>query len=336
MPLPLLPTGAYSALPAPAAARQAEVGLSRWHDAAATTEDAALADEMRALAASEAGQRLLAAVFGNSPFLGQICVNEPETLLKLVKIGPDDTFAEIMDGLNRERDSLTERQAVMRALRVARKRVALTVAVADLAARWPLERVTGALSAFAEASLETALRHLLLNGVASGEIHLPDGDLPERGCGFFVLALGKLGASELNYSSDIDLICFFDVERVAYRGRQSPSQFYSRLTQELVRILADPTGDGYVFRVDLRLRPDPGSTPAALSTEAALTYYERAGQNWERAALIKARPIAGDRDAGHAFLGELGPYLWRRNLDFAAIQDIHSIKRQINAYRGGA
>jgi [glutamine synthetase] adenylyltransferase / [glutamine synthetase]-adenylyl-L-tyrosine phosphorylase len=335
MTLPPLPTGAYRALPAPAVARQAELGLSRWHEAAAASADPAFAENMRDLVASDAGHRLLAAIFGNSPFLSQICVNEPETIFKLVTAGPGGTFAEIMHSLNQELDSRTDRQTLISQLRIARRRVALTVAVADLAQWWPLERVTGALSAFAEAALEAALRHLLSHAAQAGEIQLPDLDLPERDCGFFVLALGKLGARELNYSSDIDLICFYDAERVAYRGRQSPSQFYSRLTQELVGILADPTGDGYVFRVDLRLRPDPGSTPAALSTQAALTYYESAGQNWERAALIKARPIAGDRVAGRAFLAELAPYLWRRNLDFAAIQDIHSIKRQINAHRGG-
>src|SRR5260221_153514 len=99
--------------------------------------------------------------------------------------------------------------------------------------------------------------------------------------------------------------------------------------------MAERTADGYVFRTDLRLRPDPASTAPALSVLAALTYYESAGQNWERAALIKARPVAGDRAAGSDFLAELRPFLWRKHLDFAAIEDIHSIKRQINAHRGG-
>jgi [glutamine synthetase] adenylyltransferase / [glutamine synthetase]-adenylyl-L-tyrosine phosphorylase len=335
MTLPPLPTGAYRALPAPAVARQEALGMSRWLEAADALADQVVAERMRDLAADESGRTLLASIFGNSPYLSQIGVAEPSTLLRLVTAGPGRTFAEIMSHLNRELDSSTDRQTVMNRLRVARRQVALVVAVADLARWWPLERVTGALSAFAEAALEAALRHLLASALRAGDIHLPRPDLPDRSCGFFVLALGKLGARELNYSSDIDLICFFDAERVDYRGRHSPSQFYSRLTQELVRMLADPTGDGYVFRVDLRLRPDPGSTPSALSTQAALVYYESAGQNWERAALIKARPIAGDRPAGRAFLAELGPYLWRRNLDFAAIQDIHSIKRQIDAHRGG-
>ena len=338
MSLPPLPPGAYRALPAPADSRQGAVGLSRWL-AAADAAEPALAADMRAVAADAAGASLLSAIFGNSPFLTRCCIAEPATLLTLVRTGPYRTFAEIMRALNRQRDSEPplsgDRPALMKHLRMARRRVALTVAVADLTQWWPLERVTGALSAFAEAALDAALGHLLAAGAAAGEIDLPHPDLPARGSGFFVLGLGKLGARELNYSSDIDLILFYDSDQIRYRGRHSPSQFYSRLAQELVRILADATGDGYVFRVDLRLRPDPGSTPAALSTLAALTYYESAGQNWERAALIKARPVAGDRAAARAFLTELGPFLWRRNLDFAAIQDIHSIKRQINAHRGG-
>src|SRR5690606_15692978 len=108
-----------------------------------------------------------------------------------------------------------------------------------------------------------------------------------------------------------------------------------RLTRDLVQILEERTADGYVFRTDLRLRPDPGATPLAISVIAAETYYESMGQNWERAAMIKARPVAADREAGDTFIATLRPFVWRKHLDFAAIQDIHSIKRQINAHRGG-
>jgi glutamate-ammonia-ligase adenylyltransferase len=149
-----------------------------------------------------------------------------------------------------------------------------------------------------------------------------------------VLGMGKLGAFELNYSSDIDLIVLFDPDRLRYRGRESPMAFAVRLTRALVHVLEHRTRDGYVFRTDLRLRPHPPGHPLALSIEDAEQYYERHGQNWERAALIKARVIAGDRSAGEGFLRALEPFLWRKHLDYAAIRDIHSIKRQINAYRG--
>ena len=114
----------------------------------------------------------------------------------------------------------------------------------------------------------------------------------------------------------------------------SPATFFVQLTRDLVHILQERTADGYVFRTDLRLRPDPGSTQAAISTEAAFRYYESLGQNWERAALIKARPVAGDIAAGNAFLKALEPYIWRKYLDFNAISDIHAMKRQIHAAKG--
>ncbi|MBT5051571.1 MAG: bifunctional [glutamine synthetase] adenylyltransferase/[glutamine synthetase]-adenylyl-L-tyrosine phosphorylase, partial [Rhodospirillaceae bacterium] len=224
---------------------------------------------------------------------------------------------------------------IMAVLRRARRRVALTVACADIAGLWNLNGITQALSLFAEQALQQAVGHLLYEGHQAGEIELPDCEHPQHSSGFFVLGMGKLGARELNYSSDIDLIILFDREVVRYVGARSPQQFFVRLARKLVRILEERTGDGYVFRTDLRLRPDPGSTPPALSTEAAETYYESTGQNWERAAMIKARPVAGDRVAGDRFLDFLRPFIWRRNLDFAAIQDIHSIKRQINAVKGG-
>jgi glutamate-ammonia-ligase adenylyltransferase len=150
-----------------------------------------------------------------------------------------------------------------------------------------------------------------------------------------VLGMGKFGARELNYSSDIDLIVLYDHERLDYTGRRSLPECMIAITKDLVRILDERTGEGYVFRTDLRLRPDPGSTPVAVSMVAAENYYEGFGQNWERAAMIKARQVAGDAEAGTAFLKFLRPFIWRKSLDFAAIQDIHSIKRQINAYRGG-
>jgi len=158
---------------------------------------------------------------------------------------------------------------------------------------------------------------------------------PEPGSGLFVLGLGKLGGRELNYSSDIDLILLYDPASPAAPAPDRAQSLFGRLARDLVRILDERTGDGYVFRTDLRLRPDPRSTPLAISVPAALTYYETVGQNWERAALIKARPVAGDLIAARQFLAELQPYIWRRNLDFAAIEDIHSIKRQIQAHKGG-
>jgi glutamate-ammonia-ligase adenylyltransferase len=331
----LSPLSDHHTLPPPADEAQARLGFARWHDAALEVEDKALKEFMSALAADAAGNRLLAALFGNSPFLTQCCLREPALLMRLVEEGPDASFAELVLGLNRLLAPAAERATLLQTLRQSKRRAALLIAIADIAGWWPLDRVTGALSALAEAALGALVRHLLTAAAAAGEIALGDPEDPERDSGLIVLGMGKLGAHELNYSSDVDLIILFDGEKARYTGSRSPPQFFSGLAQMLARLMAERTADGYVFRTDLRLRPDPGSTLPAISVLAALTYYESAGQNWERAALIKARPVAGDRAAGAAFLTELRPFLWRKNLDFAAIQDIHSIKRQIDAHRGG-
>ena len=146
--------------------------------------------------------------------------------------------------------------------------------------------------------------------------------------------MGKMGAGELNYSSDIDLIVFFDPAATSLAEDIEPQPFFVRLTQAMARLLQQRSGDGYVFRVDLRLRPDPASTQVAISTDAALHYYEREGRTWERAAMIKARPCAGDPRAGAALLAEIAPFVWRKHLDFAALADVHDMKRQMQTFRG--
>ena len=179
-----------------------------------------------------------------------------------------------------------------------------------------------------------ALRHLVRDAARSGKLVPPDPTDPERDCGLIVVAMGKMGAGELNYSSDIDLMVFFDPARAKLAPDVEPGALFVRMTQRLIRMLGQRTEHGYVFRVDVRLRPDPASTQVAISAPAALDYYERQGRNWERAALIKARQCAGDRTAGAALLADLVPFVWRKYLDFAALADIHEMKRQIHAYRG--
>src|ERR1051325_7956844 len=321
--------------PQPADPRLCELGFAAWQTALAEAADRDDADRARAWAASEPGRRLLAAVFGNSPFLSSLATKEWRLLLRLVEHGPDAVFREVIGAIETE-TGWNENQAVlMRGLRRARGCVALVAAIAELAGSWSLEQQMGALSRFAEAALGAALRHLLSAAHARGAIRLADPQRPEPDSGLVVLGMGKLGGGELNYSSDIDLILLFDTAQNAVAAPDGAQAFFARLARDLVRILDERTGDGYVFRTDLRLRPDPRSTPLVLSTAAALTYYESVGQNWERAALIKARPVAGDRAAGERFLAELQPFIWRKNLDFAAIADIHSIKRQIQAHKGG-
>lgn len=314
----------------------AAVGFARWHEAAGDVRNAPLAGFMRDLAADAAGRRLLTTLFGNSPYLTHCCFREPALLARLWRQGVAATFAELISRLNRDLAPTTPHDALAAEFRRLKRGAALTIAIADIAGLWPLEQVMAALSAFAESTLALATRHLLLAAAERDVLVLRHGDDPARDSGFIVLAMGKLGAGELNYSSDVDLVVLFDPEKARVVGDIDAQTLFTRVTQDLVRLMAEHTDEGYVFRIDLRLRPDPGSTPPALSLPAALTYYEGAGQNWERAAFIRARPVAGDLDAGRDFLAALTPFLWRKYLDFAAIQDIHSIKRQIHTQRGGA
>ncbi len=319
-------------LPRPADANRAAVGLERWHEAAAAA-DPGIAEFAAGLAADPGGRALLEAVLGNSPFLGELLLREQAFLKDLLAAGFDPTLTQLLDGLRREYGAEEDTARLMRGLRIAKRRAALLIGLADITGAWRLERVTGALSDLAEAALRLACAHLLRQAHAAGRIALPDPADPERGSGLIVLAMGKFGACELNYSSDIDLIVLYD-DGVARVDPDMMSKVFVRLARDLVRVMEERTVDGYVFRTDLRLRPDPGATPLAVSVSAAEAYYGSLGQNWERAAMIKARPVAGDREAGAGFMEIIRHFVWRRSLDFAAIQDIHSIKRQIGTHKG--
>jgi glutamate-ammonia-ligase adenylyltransferase len=292
----------------------------------------------RGFATSPAGSALLAALGGHSPYLADLSLRESATLLRLAERGPEAAFGLAIDPLGRA-DPQATRAGVASVLRQAKRQAALIAAAADLAGLWPLDRVTGALSDLADACTDYAAAHLLREAEARGELRLAGGAarhdprLTCKGSGLVVLGMGKLGGRELNYSSDIDLMVLYDPEAATYDGDRAGA-IYVRLARDLVRLLDERTEDGYVFRTDLRLRPDPAATPLAVSLPAAIVYYESMGQNWERAAMIKARPVAGDRALGEHFLREIRPFIWRRHLDFAAMADIHAIKRQIHAHKG--
>ncbi|HUH48567.1 MAG TPA: bifunctional [glutamine synthetase] adenylyltransferase/[glutamine synthetase]-adenylyl-L-tyrosine phosphorylase, partial [Mycoplana sp.] len=228
----------------------------------------------------------------------------------------------------------TSEAAVMARLRQAKRKVAFLTAMADLGRLIDGRQTTRLLSDLAEAAVSAAVDHLLLSADAGGKLKLKDAARPSQDSGLIVLGMGKLGAAELNYSSDIDLVVFFDPQANVVVDRSEATETFARLVRRLIRIIQERTADGYVFRTDLRLRPDPGATPLAISVDSAMLYYEGRGQNWERAAFIKARAIAGDVDAGERFLRELTPFVFRKYLDYAAIADIHSIKRQIHVHKG--
>lgn len=334
--MPLFPWLAnVRTLPAPASADRAAVGRAHWEEAAGRMTDPDLGERMAGALADPHGRALLDALFGNSPFLTGCATADPAFTLDLMTHGPGTRFEEILTDLCRQVPVMRDTKAAARRLRQARRQVALTVALADITDTWPLEEVTGALADFADTAVAVALGHLLTVATEAGRFAPPDPAHPVRHSGLIILGMGKLGARELNYSSDIDLIVFYDPEKARWTREDRIQTDTVRLVRDLVKLLEERTVDGYVFRTDLRLRPDPGATPPAVSTEAAFAYYESVGQNWERAAMIKARPVAGDMTAGQEFLKALTAYVWRKYLDFAAIEDIHAIKRQIAAHKGG-
>jgi len=276
-------------------------------------------------------RKVIEVIAGNSDFLAKVIVNDLAFAKLLFKEGPDaalaDTYALIQNIVPHQINT----HELKTFFRKTRKKIALTCAVADCFGIWDLDQVTMTLSNFADQTLENVIAHLLFKGHQNGDLTLPNPEFPAFESGLICLGLGKLGAHELNYSSDIDIIVFYDSFTHKYTGPKTPQEYFNRLLRDMLSIIEEHTTDGFVFRVDLRLRPDPGSTPPVISTLAAETYYESTGQNWERAAMLKARPIAGDFKAANIFLKSLHPFIWRRSLDFAAIEDIHSIKRQINS-----
>jgi glutamate-ammonia-ligase adenylyltransferase len=206
------------------------------------------------------------------------------------------------------------------ALRRERQALALTLAIGDLAGAFPLARVTGELTALADRALDAAIADAI-------RARVPDA----APAGFIALALGKHGAGELNYSSDIDPILLYDPATLPRRDRDEPGEAAERIARRVVETLAHQTDEGYVFRVDLRLRPASEVSPLAISFGAALTHYESSALAWERAAFIRARACAGDVASGEAFLAAIRPFVWRKSLDFGAIAEIGRLTAQIRS-----
>ncbi|MCF6272566.1 MAG: glutamine-synthetase adenylyltransferase [Rhodobacteraceae bacterium] len=222
-------------------------------------------------------------------------------------------------------------QTLSDSMRIAKRRGALLIALADIGGLWALEDVTKALTILAERAVDTGLRFLVNAEAARGKLKAAS---PEDAAGMFALAMGKMGAYELNYSSDIDLIILFDETRHPPEEWGELRATFIRITKRLIKLLSENTAEGYVFRTDLRLRPDASVTPVCIATEPAERYYESLGRTWERAAFIKARACAGAMQAGENFLETLEPFVWRRHLDYAAIEDAHEMRLRIRSHKG--
>ena len=251
-----------------------------------------------------------ATAWANAPFLKGLIRNGCHVLAAIAEGGPEMAFAAAM-ALSKD-----AAEPVDARLRRARGDVALTVALADLAGLWPLERVTLALSDFADRSIDIAIAEALAErGVANS--------------GLAALALGKLGSHELNYSSDVDLILVHDPDIVPRRSHEEPGEAAVRIARRAVALLADPTPDGYVQRVDLRLRPASEITPMSIAVGAAEHYYQSEALTWERVAFIRARACAGDLVLGQGLLTRIRPFVWRRSLDWTAVRDIQAVSLRI-------
>ena len=270
---------------------------------------------------------LISGASGCSPYLGHLIRSEADWLPAALD-QPEKALGDLMEQVHAlSLDQLPD------GLRQAKRRVAVLTGLADLGDVWPLETVTQALTDFADLSVQVCLERLTAAELARGRI--PGQTDPENACGMVALAMGKMGAGELNYSSDIDLILLFDDARFDNdTDYQEARASFIKITRRMTAILSDNTAAGYVFRTDLRLRPDASVTPVCLSMTAAENYYESVGRTWERAAYIKARPCAGDLAAGARFLETLRPFVWRKHLDFAAIQDAHDMRLRIRDHKG--
>ncbi len=305
---------------------QAAAGIDRLAEAAGRAGRETLAAALE----SPEGRVFFSFLCGNSPYLSRLLLRDLEFTQSLVEEAPEAVTRRFLAELAAA-DPAMDRDRLMKFLRRQRGRAAVVAAVYDCFGLRGVMECAGLLSDMADHAVRLAVAHLLLGRVRRGDLEAP---AEEGGWGYFVLAMGKHGSRELNYSSDIDLIVLYDPSRVRYTGRKSPGDCFARVTRDLTGILQSRTGDGYVFRTDLRLRPDPSSTPPAVTVDFALDYYLRFGRTWERTALIKARPVAGDLAAGEAFLEELAPFIWDEGLDFASVDEIRSMSQQIHDFHG--
>ena len=271
-------------------------------------------------------------IFSISPFLSQNIIKDIDFYNTHYTSTPEAILENILQS-TKNLSNETDQTALMRELRICKRRFATLCGIMDISNIWSVMDITKHLSTFASIACHSALNHCLFTLQKQNIITLNTTHDPASTSGFCILGMGKLGGEELNYSSDIDLIAFYDMDKIQ---TDNPDRFREKVVRSIksfITILEHQTADGYVFRTDFRLRPNPSMTPVMMSKTAMLQYYETMGLNWERSAMIKARPVAGDINTGNAFLHDIRSFIWRKNLDFMALEDIYSIKNKINTHR---
>ncbi len=283
---------------------------------------AALADDPRTT-------DVLVQLFSASQYFSDLIIRDPGTLDWLRSGAERRDRRTLTEGLWDELRAAPNDEARKLAIRRLRHREMLRIGYSDIVHGYPLELITLDLSQLADACVEGATRSAREATVARHGEPVGDDGEPAR---FVVLAMGKLGGEELNYSSDIDLIFVYDQEGRTNGPRPvANAEFFARMGGAIVRLLSDHTAMGQAYRVDLRLRPEGEQGPLARSLRTTLDYYVNSGRTWERQALIKCRPIAGDLALGADFLAAIAPYIYRRYLGAAEIADIKAMKRRIEA-----
>ena len=274
-------------------------------------------------------EQLLSYTAGCSPYLNSLMKTDPEWLEGIASQDPKDTLSLLCSPFDMDNVSKT-----IKNLRLRKKKIALLTALTDLGGIWNLLEVTGALTRFADFSCQTLLTSLVRESASKGRLALDLENDPETMGGIFILAMGKMGGRELNYSSDIDLVVFFDEKKHPVKNFNFVKAEFVKITRRFAKLMGEVSADGYVFRTDLRLRPDPFVNPVCISVGGAERYYESFARTWERAAYIKARPCAGDIGSGLNFLSNIEPFIWRLNLDFSAVQDSSEMRLRIWENRG--
>jgi len=310
--------------PLPLSDELARLGESRWQAFLRTCQ-------ARGLAAPELSPELRASwqtVWALSDYLHRTCEQRPQVVEDLVQSGQllrPAASASYQGQVASATAQARDEPGLKLALRRLRAREMVRIAWRDLVGAADLEETVAELSGFADAVLDETLAWL--HDALAREIGVPEGPggEPQR---LVILALGKLGGGELNFSSDVDLIFALPEEGRTAGGRRelTSSEFFIRLGQRLIGVLSDRTPEGFVFRVDMRLRPFGASGALVMTFDGMEHYYQSHGRDWERYALIKARPVAGDRAAGERLLETLRPFVFRRYLDYGAYESLREMK----------
>ncbi|MGB1361600.1 MAG: hypothetical protein ACPG8V_05740, partial [Alphaproteobacteria bacterium] len=282
---------------------------------------------------AQENKELFNCIFAGSSYLSENIIKDCEYWNDAVIKDADALKKEIFENTEKSWQN-SEYEKLTKELRINKMRIATLTGIMDISGVWQVMDVTKVLSEFAGLACHSALNHCITNIARRGGMEINENDAdPAKSSGFTILGMGKLGGYELNYSSDIDLIAFYDAELIKSDDMYRFQELSVKEFKKFITIMENIDAFGYVFRTDFRLRPNPSMTPIIMSKNAMLQYYETMGLNWERSAMIKARPIAGNIDVGNKFLDDIRPFIWRKNLDFEALEDIYSIKTKINKHR---